>query len=93
MTDFNIQQFLSDMRAETNEGFNTIRLRSEIIAANLVAHERADILVQVLVESRLKEIEKVAASVKWFVRVGIVAIVTFLFDLLLYHVPLIRVVR
>lgn len=92
--EFDIQKFLAEMRVENRTdrseildkieiGFIDIRKRAEGIATDLAVHERADIVAQGLLESRLKGIESIVSNMKWFTRVGIIAFITFLFDILL----------
>lgn len=92
--DWDLQKFLSEMHAENRQsirilnddiqkGFDTMSQNMATISDDLSEHEKEDALVQARIQSRLEEIEGVLKNGRWFFRIGIVAIITFLFNIIL----------
>jgi len=97
MVDFNIQQFLSEMRAEqqmahreiterVHDGFEALSSRATRIAEDLQDHERSDTIIAQAHIARLITVEDTVGAVKWLSKAAlgavIVGIVAFLFDLI-----------
>lgn len=94
--DFDLQKFVSELHSENRadilrltrevqEGFSQIKFRADILAENLILHEKADASVFEGIRSRLEGIESLMNAGKWFFRTGIVAALAFLFNLVLTY--------
>lgn len=81
---FNLQDFLSDMRKEMNDGFEKVDASAAKIREDLVAHELHDTEIAGKTDSRLKSLESAQENIKWAMRAlagaGIVGTVGILFD-------------
>lgn len=81
--DFDLQSFLSEMRAEMHDGFKTSSAATASIADNLKAHQLEDASAIGETNVRLSQLEGLHASVRWVFRAiagaSIIAIVTALF--------------
>ena len=83
---FNLQQFLSEMRAEMLTGFDRLDATAIQVRQDLVEHEMADLQVGAEVNRKLDEISRFRASVLWTIRTIVAALIVagvgFLFTLL-----------
>lgn len=66
--DFNIQQFLSEMRGEMHDGFNRIDATAAEVRADLRHHEIEDLKVAKETAIKLNELDRMRDSIKWAVR-------------------------
>ncbi len=96
MSDFNLQTFLSEMRAEQRAsldsldrqmeaGFATISERASRISDDLADHELVDVRVAGEIATRLAALETLHDNVKWGIRsvvgAAIVAASTYVYHL------------
>ena len=97
MSDFNLQTFLSEMRAEQREslaelraeqreGFETITARAAHISDDLTDHELVDVRVAGEIATRLAALETLHGNVRWGIRsvigAAIVAASTYIYHIL-----------
>lgn len=73
--DFNLQQFLSEMRGEMHDGFNRIDAAAAQVRTDLVLHEKSDLVIAAGINTRLDEIHKFTSGFWWTVRTVIAALV------------------
>ena len=87
--DFDLQSFLSEMRAEMHEGFKASSAATTTIADDLKAHQIEDVTVAGETNVRLSALEGLHTSVRWVLRAvigaGIVGFITIAFDVLRNH--------
>lgn len=86
---FNLQQFLSEMRSEMHEGFRVISVRAEHIAEDLATHKTEDIKMIALFDKRLTPLEGLRRDVRWIIATcigaGLTSTVVLLFDVMRNH--------
>ncbi len=94
--DFNLQDYLRDMRAEARDdmqalmsrvdmGFHAVEVRSETIATELAIHAKDDAVTASRLDGRLKNIEDAKGALRWLGGAFVVGVIGFISDLLVYH--------
>ena len=75
---FNLQQFLHDMRSEMLDGFDRVDATAAKVRGDLVEHEKHDIIVAAETNRRLDRIDdtqsKFMAGMWWTIRTIVAAI-------------------
>lgn len=74
-TDFNLQQFLSEMRTEMHVGFDRIDATVAQVREDLNTHEMSDLQVNGEVNRKLDEIGRFKSAVLWTLRTIVAALV------------------
>lgn len=86
MADFNLQTYLSEMRAEAREDTRDVSDKVdtgfEKIGLRLTAHEKDDLKMFGDQHERLKGLEDTHKNLKWLVRAAFMAFIVFGFDML-----------
>lgn len=75
MVDFDLQQFLAEMRAEMHDGFDRLDAVASQVRTDLVSHEKADLMVSAEMGARLDEMQKFTSGFWWTLRTIIAALV------------------
>ena len=88
--DFNLQDFLRDMREEQRDGFHTITDRAERLADELTKHTKDDAVIAERLDGRLKNIEDVKSTMRWFVGALVLGAIGVSFDALVNHLHLLK---
>ena len=87
--EFDLQQFLSEMRAEMHEGFTSSAIVVKAVADQLTTHQLDDVTIQGETNVRLSRLEGLHSSVRWVLRAtigaGIVGFTAAAFDFFRNH--------
>lgn len=88
--DFNLQSFLSEMRAEMRDGFSDLTSQANQITMNLNSHEKVDIAALAAVNQKLSAVESfnsAVVKVLWTLCGGVVlGVVGVVFDFVKNHI-------
>lgn len=89
--EFNLQQYLADMRGELREAHETLVAKVdqgfEKAAQTIAEHELDDIRAFAALDGRIKPLEETQSSVKWALRTVAGAFLLFAFDFVVNHLP------
>lgn len=96
MVEFNLQDFLRDMRREEQEahasllthmqgGFAETAARTTVLSDALTRHTLTDLEVAMKLDARLSRLEEKARTVSWLAGALMVGTIGFLADMLVNH--------
>ena len=99
--DFNLQDYLRDMRSEARDdmqtlmsrvdvGFDNVETRSRTIASELAAHAQADAVTAEQLDGRLKNIEDTKATFRWLGGALVIGAIGFITDVLVNHLHVLK---
>ncbi len=72
---FNLQQFLADMRDEMHDGFNRIDATASKVREDLQHHEKADLRVAADIQIQLDRAARFQSNARWMLRTIAAAVV------------------
>lgn len=99
--DFNLQDYLRDMRSEARDdmqalmsrvdlGFTTVEQRASQIAKELALHAQDDAVTAEQMDGRLKNIEDTKKTFRWLGGALVIGAIGFVSDVLVNHLHLLK---
>ena len=84
---FNLQQFLSEMRTEMHAGFERLDVTVTQVRQDLSTHEMSDLQINADVNRKLDEIGRFKSAVLWTIRTIVAALIVAGIGLLFAALP------